>query len=371
MNNLKIKCNIFKAPNFLKLMIKIKKLNNFTSKKILPPKKIASLINKLKSRGKIVGLCQGGFDLLHHGHIKHFELAKKLCDVLVVSITSDKFVSSRKGLGRPIYTDKIRAYMVASIECVDYVTISDFRLGVKVIRLLKPSIYIKGSDYINKTTPGIIAERNAIKEVGGEIRYTDSFFSTTEVINYIKNKIKTKEILICIDRDGTLIQNDNFFGQEKNWKKQIKLNDKVINFLSYLQTKYKTTKIVVSNQAGVARNLFNSKRVEEINRYLDRILFLRGIKIDCWEYCPFIDSRHALEHLKLNLNPKYIQEKTKRKPSPEMVFDGLKRLNKKIDDFDGIIVIGDREEDKELANKLKAKFVKISEEGPNHLLKEI
>jgi len=352
-------------------MIKIKHPNKFTSKKILPSRKIVNLVKNLKFKGKIVGLCHGGFDLLHPGHIKHFELAKKLCDVLIVSITSDKFVRSRKGLGRPVYPDKIRAYMAASIECVDYVVISDFKLGVEIIKLLKPTIYIKGSDYINKKTPGIVAERNAIREVGGEIRYTNSFLSTTEVINYVKNKIKTKEILICIDRDGTLIQNNNFFGHEKNWKKQIKLKEEVIHFLLYLQARYKTTKIVVSNQAGVARNLFNSKRVEEINRYLNRILSLRGIKIDCWEYCPFVDSRYALENPELNLNPRYIQEKTKRKPSPKMVFDGLKRLNKKIHDFDEIIVIGDREEDKELANKLKAKFINVSKEGLNHLLKEI
>ncbi len=352
-------------------MIIIKNPDKFISEKILPLKKAVSLIENFKSKGKIVGLCHGGFDLLHPGHIKHFESAKKLCDVLVVSITSDKFVSSRKGGGRPVYSDRIRAYMIANIGCIDYVVISDFQLGVEIIRLLKPSLYIKGADYINKTTPGIIAERNAVKEVRGEIRYTDSFFSTTELIDYIKNKIRVKEILICIDRDGTLIQNDNFFGKEKNWKEQIKFKDDVMNLLLELQTKYKTTKIVISNQAGIARNLFDSKRVEEINDYINRALSLKGIKIDDWEYCPFVDSQYALEHPELNLNSKYIQEKTKRKPNPKMVFDGLKKLNKKPDDFDKIIVIGNREEDKELANNLKAKFVNVFNKKYSELLKEI
>ena len=352
-------------------MIRVKNPQAFISEKILSIKKTARLIENLKSRGKVVGLCHGGFDLLHPGHIKHFELAKQLCDVLVVSVTSDKFVTSRKGSGRPIYNDKIRAYMIANIECVDYVVISNFKLGVEIIRLLRPSIYIKGSDYINKTTPGILAERNTLKEIGGQIKYTNSFLSTTEVINYVKNKIKIKELLICIDRDGTLIQNNSFFGKERNWKKQIKFKDNVLRFLLYLQSKYKTTKIVISNQAGVARNLFDLKRVEEINDYINKILFSKGIKIDDWEYCPFVDSWYATEHPELNLNSRYIQEKTKRKPSPAMVFDGLKKLNKKIEDFDKIIVIGDREEDRELANEIKAKFIDVSYKDYNELLKEV
>jgi len=67
---------------------------------------------------------------------------------------------------------------------------------------------------------------------------------------------------------------------EQKWREELRYNDKVVSFLSYLQTKYKTTKIVVTNQAGVARGLFDCKRVEEINSCINNELAGKGIKID-------------------------------------------------------------------------------------------
>lgn len=164
--------------------------NIYTSKKILSIDVAKKKISKIKAEKKTVGLCHGGFDLLHPGHIKHFEYAKKLCDCLFVSITSDKFVALLKGRGRPIFSDKLRAYSVAGIEFVDYVVISDFELGVEVIRVLKPSYYIKGPDYMKKNDPAINAERNSIISIGGEIKYTNEpKLSTTAIIRYIKENL--------------------------------------------------------------------------------------------------------------------------------------------------------------------------------------
>lgn len=169
----------------------IKKIQDaYTSDKILDIDRARREISKIKSKNKTVGLCHGGFDLLHSGHIKHFESAKKICDYLFVSVTSDRFVSLLKGKARPIFPDKLRAYSVASIQFVDYVLISDFKLGVEVINILKPSYYIKGPDYMNKHDPDINAERDAIRSVGGEIRYTtEPKLSTSEIIKYIKENL--------------------------------------------------------------------------------------------------------------------------------------------------------------------------------------
>lgn len=172
-------------------MLDVNKLDEYKSKKVLSIGIAKKLIADFEYKGKKVGLCHGGFDLLHAGHVKHFEEAKNLCDVLLVSITSDRFVASRKGIGRPIFNEKIRAYMIASIEFVDYVVVSDFNTCLEAIKLLKPSYYIKGVDYSNKNDPEIGAERGAISSVGGEIKYTKCpKMSTTEIIKYIKNKIK-------------------------------------------------------------------------------------------------------------------------------------------------------------------------------------
>src|SRR3989338_4779281 len=111
----------------------------FKSDKIIDFKTAARKISELKKAGKTVGLCHGGFDLLHPGHIRHLESASKFCECLFVSITSDRYVQSRKGEGRPIFSDKLRAYSVASLQCVNYVIISDFELGVEVKERLKPT----------------------------------------------------------------------------------------------------------------------------------------------------------------------------------------------------------------------------------------
>lgn len=351
-----------------------KEVNNaYVSKKILGFQAAIKKIAELKKQGKKVGLCHGGFDLLHPGHMKHFESAKRLCDILVVSITSDRFVTTRKGSGRPIYNDKVRAYSVACVEFVDFVVITDFKKGIEVIKKLKPSYYIKGPDFINKTTPGITAERKAIKDVGGEIKYTDDpAFSTTNIIKYIKEELDTKKMLLIIDRDGTIIEDTHYIGKDKDWKNEIKIIKPVIDIISYLQTKHDTTKIVVSNQAGVARKFFDCKTVEEINKYIDGELKKKGIKIDNWQYCPDADKAYAERKKKegFEFNSKFVKEKTKRKPNPDMVLDGLKELGKDLKDFTGIIVIGDNEDDKGLAKNLGANLIDVKEKSYDGLLKE-
>ena len=171
-------------------MLKIINPVLYESDRVVSRKKAIDLIAEFKSQNKKVGLCHGAFDLLHPGHIRHFESAKKLCDVLFVSVTSDRFVSMRKGTGRPVYTDKVRAYMMANLKPVDYVVISDFETAIEAIRLLKPDYYIKGPDYIKSKIAAITAEREAVASVDGSIRYTnDPKLATTSIISYIKEKL--------------------------------------------------------------------------------------------------------------------------------------------------------------------------------------
>ena len=169
-------------------MINTSNPNIFTSKKILNLETAEKKISELKKKNKKVGLCHGGFDILHPGHIKHFESAKKMCDYLIVSITSDKFVLELKGNARPIFSEKLRAYSVASIESVDFAVVSDFLKGIEVIKTLKPNYYIKGPDYTNKDGDVALKEEiEATKSVGGGVKFTkDPKFSTTEIIEYIK-----------------------------------------------------------------------------------------------------------------------------------------------------------------------------------------
>jgi len=353
-------------------MILVDNPEQYFSSKIKTIGELASLIERYKKEGKEIGLCHGGFDLLHPGHLTHFTSAKKLCDVLVVSITSDRFVSSRKGDGRPIFTDKLRAYAIACLEMIDYVVITDVEKAIPLLEILKPSFYIKGPDFIGKTTPGITSEREAIARVGGEMKYTrDPKLGTTEIIDYIKNRLDRKELLLILDRDGTLIEHQEFFGRSTTWKSELKLNAPVISYLSYLQTKYKTLKVVVSNQAGVARGYFSCQTVEEIHSYIHQLLKEKGITVENWQYSPDVDATYAeamKEELQFDLH--YVKEKTERKPHPDLVWNALRVLKREMSEFSDILVLGDREEDAGLAKNLNCRYIDVNGKRYGELLNE-
>lgn len=350
-------------------MIEVSKSSVYKADTIVSLERARAIIARLKKEGKRVGFCHGGFDLLHPGQVKHFESAKAACDILFVSVTSDRYVEGRKGVGRPIFSDKLRAYMVASLRYVDYVVISD--IGVDVIKTLKPTLYIKGPDFIGKQTAGITAERQAIAAVGGKILYTkDPKLSTTEIIDYIQ-KIPSRKLLVVIDRDGTLITNDEFLGSSDDWKEKLTLNMPVVSLLSYLKTKYRTTMIVCTNQGGVARGYFDEKRVEEIHDHLAPLLVSQGVTIDNWQYAPTVDRTYAAAHPEYGIAKRFIQTKTKRKPGAAMVEDALRERKKSIKDFAAILVLGDRDEDRGLAKNLSAHFVDVRKKTYEELVDSV
>jgi rfaE bifunctional protein nucleotidyltransferase chain/domain len=155
------------------------------SSKIKDLGQLAGILEGLRGRNKTIVLCHGVFDLLHPGHIKHFEAAREKGDVLVVTLTKDEYVN--KGPGRPVFNERLRADSIAAIESVDYVAINEWPTAVETIKLLKPDVYVKGSDYADMQddiTGGIYAEEEALKQVGGVLHHTDEVtFSSSNLIN--------------------------------------------------------------------------------------------------------------------------------------------------------------------------------------------
>ena len=153
--------------------------------KIVELNDLAEIISGLKKKNKKVVLSHGVFDLLHIGHIRHFKSAKKFGDILVTTITPDKYVN--KGPHRPAFNEKLRAEAIAALDDVDYVAVNKWPTSVNTIKLLKPDIYIKGMDYKNPEddyTGGILLEEEAIKEVGGDLKFTDEItFSSSNLLN--------------------------------------------------------------------------------------------------------------------------------------------------------------------------------------------
>ena len=153
--------------------------------KILDLEELAACLRQLKADGKKIVHSHGVFDLLHVGHIRHFEAAKKLGDVLVVTLTRDEHVN--KGPHRPAFPQDLRAEAIAALNVVDYVAINRWPLSVETITLLKPDIYVKGVEYRSAEkdiTGGIVPEAEAVRSVGGEIRFTDDItFSSSTLLN--------------------------------------------------------------------------------------------------------------------------------------------------------------------------------------------
>lgn len=153
--------------------------------KILSLEEVGAVCARARAAGMRVVHCHGTFDLLHLGHVRHLESARNLGDLLVVTLTGDRYVN--KGPGRPIFTELLRAEMLAVLAYVDYVAINPSPDAVSAITVIRPSLYVKGQDYQvpeGDVTGKIVKEREAVEQFGGEIFFTQEItFSSSSLIN--------------------------------------------------------------------------------------------------------------------------------------------------------------------------------------------
>jgi rfaE bifunctional protein nucleotidyltransferase chain/domain len=155
------------------------------NQKIKELDKLGELLRTEQSMGRKVVHAHGVFDLLHIGHVRHLQEAKRLGDILVVTVTADRHVN--KGPDRPEFPQHLRAEMLAALELVDYVAINRWLVPIETIRILKPDVYVKGPDYRiggDDISSEILPEANIVKEVGGKIHITeDAAFSSSALLN--------------------------------------------------------------------------------------------------------------------------------------------------------------------------------------------
>jgi rfaE bifunctional protein nucleotidyltransferase chain/domain len=164
--------------------------NMGSNDKIRKIEELAELLALHGAENKKIVYCHGVFDILHIGHIRYLEQAKRMGNVLVVTVTPDRYVD--KGPGRPVFNESLRAESIASLHFVDYVAINQWPTAVEAIRLLKPDFYVRGSDF--KSRPLDISgntakEEDVVREVGAILAYTDDIhFSSSGLINrYLSN----------------------------------------------------------------------------------------------------------------------------------------------------------------------------------------
>jgi len=132
-----------------------------------------------------VALCHGCFDILHYGHIKHLQAARHLCDLLIVSITSDRHFPKHKGANRPVFSEGQRKEMLEAVRWVGHVYICDDPTGAPAIKKFRPSLYVKGPDYKDK---GVCeAEQDACADYGAVIVYTDTIkYGSGQLVEFFK-----------------------------------------------------------------------------------------------------------------------------------------------------------------------------------------
>ena len=142
---------------------------------------ITLLSQELKKRGKKVVFTNGCFDILHVGHVKYLEEAKSYGDVLILGLNSDESVRRLKGENRPVNSEDDRAYILASLEAVDYVVKFYDDTPYQLIKAVQPHILVKGGDYAGKDVVGqdIADELRLVEFVDGK--------STTKIIERIQN----------------------------------------------------------------------------------------------------------------------------------------------------------------------------------------
>ncbi len=126
---------------------------------------LARCIQRLKRSGKRVVFTNGCYDLLHVGHVTLLKRAKRLGDVLVVAINSDRSVQQLKGPHRPLVPEQERAQVLAALASVDLVTVFDEPTPARLITLLKPDVLVKGADW----AAGRIVGEDVVRRHGGRV----------------------------------------------------------------------------------------------------------------------------------------------------------------------------------------------------------
>jgi len=150
--------------------------------KVVSVEELAERVAAFKAAGKRVAHCHGCFDLVHPGHIKHLQAARRLADALVVTVSPDRFVD--KGPGRPAFPEQLRVESIAALECVDYAAVNRWPTAEQTILLLRPDYYVKGQEFERPQdrTEKLEREVAAVREAGGEMRFTHEFVSSSTAL---------------------------------------------------------------------------------------------------------------------------------------------------------------------------------------------
>jgi D-glycero-beta-D-manno-heptose 1-phosphate adenylyltransferase len=155
--------------------------------RLLPLEDVGRFAADLHERGQLVVFTNGVFDLLHPGHVRYLQAARREGDALVVGVNSDRSVRANKGPSRPIIPEAERAELLAALACVDAVVIFDEDTPADIIRRVQPDVLVKGADWAADQIVG----RETVEARGGKVVRipVEQGWSTTAILERIQRKI--------------------------------------------------------------------------------------------------------------------------------------------------------------------------------------
>ena len=150
--------------------------------KVLTLNALAEKADEFRANGRKLVATNGCFDLLHVGHVRYLQAARRLGDALVVGLNGDASVRALKGESRPLNRAADRAEVLAALQCVDFVTVFPEMRATEFLKRAQPAVYVKGGDYTPETLDA--EERAALAAIGARIEIIpfEPGYSTSAVI---------------------------------------------------------------------------------------------------------------------------------------------------------------------------------------------
>jgi rfaE bifunctional protein nucleotidyltransferase chain/domain len=236
--------------------------------KVKTLEELGTIAAAARAAGRAVALAHGVFDLVHMGHVRHLEAARREGDILIVTVTADAYVN--KGPGRPIFPELMRAEMLGALEYVDWVGVNRSPSAEIVLDTVKPDVYVKGSDYENPEediTGRIVQEKDAVEKHGGRLVFTkDITFSSSSLINRYLNVYDPplRDFLERMRRDGGLRGLLNLIEAVKDYR-VVLVGDTIIDEYQYVRPMGKAAKENIIASQFESREVFSGGVIAAAN----------------------------------------------------------------------------------------------------------
>jgi len=160
------------------------RVNEDSTSRVLTWPRTEAFVKSARAARQRIVFTNGVFDLLHPGHVRYLEQARRLGDVLIVGVNADRSVRRNKGPGRPITPEYERAEVLAALACVDAVVIFEQETPAEIVRLVQPDVLVKGADWPADQIVG----RDTVEARGGRVVLvpTEEGHSTTAIVTRIR-----------------------------------------------------------------------------------------------------------------------------------------------------------------------------------------